>query len=638
MAARLSGVLLGGVLLLSTGTGAQPQPPVDESGVTGYVLTPDEAPVSGGTVVAYGMPSGASIEPNGRFRVLPTRSAVFQFVVSVPGFVSYRVSVAVPASRALRLPVIRLSRGANVHLRFVTPAGEPILAPQLRRKLFDPAGAPLDDAPGRQSAYASDTDGAVTVGPLPRGILALAVDMPFFARTRVPDVGVADPSRDIDGGTVVVQQPGAVLNVDVVDGSGAPVSNQLIVLEDPRPRSPLAFDGVRTNAQGRVTFDRLAAGQYRVLTNAVDRCNGTWLRASRVVPMPVNGTVDSPLVIGGRATFHVTSSLGPARGAAITAAPNVPDPPSPFPPRTNLSGCGGLTDGEGRVTLPNFPPGPAHINVRLANSTFTRQVEVPLDGREIPITIPEGFLGVHVVNEKNEPVPGASITWAGSGGRVEATAMVTGDALLEGVGTARGTLTAEARGYNTAEAAFAEPPGVIQTVVLAPLPRAAIVRARVTTTTGEPVRDAVVELVSSDLAALPRVAATNQRGVVTFDNVPSGSSQLTVNADGFVRSMIAVAKDATGDAVVALTRGYRASIDVQLPRESGPQLVRVLDENNRSIDTMLDDKSDRRIEPPGRLSLGSLAPGTYVIELQGTDGRRQERLRIVDRDITATIR
>jgi hypothetical protein len=35
------------------------------------------------------------------------------------------------------------------------------------------------------------------------------------------------------------------------------------------------------------------------------------------------------------------------------------------------------------------------------------------------------------------------------------------------------------------------------------------------------------------------------------------------------------------------------------------------------MDDVLDGESDRRVEPPGRLSLGSLAPGTYVIELQG---------------------
>jgi hypothetical protein len=99
-----------------------------------------------------------------------------------------------------------------------------------------------------------------------------------------------------------------------------------------------------------------------------------------------------------------------------------------------------------------------------------------------------------------------------------------------------------------------------------------------------------------------------------------------------------VAKDQTGDVVLTLPHGYRAIADLELPVDAGPQLVRVLNGDNRSMDDVLDGESDRRVEPHGRLSLGPLAPGTYVIELQGAGGRRQERIRIVDRDIYARVR
>ena len=103
-------------------------------------------------------------------------------------------------------------------------------------------------------------------------------------------MNIADPSRDLDGGTVVIQQPGAVLNVDVMDGAGAGVPSHEIFIEDPRPRLPLVFRPERTNQQGRATFDRLAAGQDPVSTTAVDRCAGVWLTAFRVVPVSTNGT------------------------------------------------------------------------------------------------------------------------------------------------------------------------------------------------------------------------------------------------------------------------------------------------------------------------------------------------------------
>jgi len=75
-----------------------------------------------------------------------------------------------------------------------------------------------------------------------------------------------------------------------------------------------------------------------------------------------------------------------------------------------------------------------------------------------------------------------------------------------------------------------------------------------------------------------------------------------------------------------------------LTATAGPQLVRVMNDSNRSMDDVLDAESDRRVDPPARLSLGPLAPGTYVMELQGAGGRRQERFRIVDRDVYATVR
>ena len=352
-------LLVNVVMLMSTPTGARGQATVVDPGIRGYVLTPDGTPVSGGTVIVrLGFDSStATIDPTGRFRVVPARTGVHQLAVRVPGFAPFRLIVTVPPSRSLRLPVIRLSAGAYVRVRLVAADGEPILAPELRQRLFDASGGPIADALADQRSDPGDNDGAITMGPLARGIMTLAFDMPFFARTHLPDVIVADPTRNIDRGTIVIQHPGAVLNVDVVDGAGAPVPNHEVHIEDPRPRSPLVFRPERTNQQGRVTFDRLAAGPYRVSTMTVDPCAGVLLAVSRDVPVATNRIIETPLAIGGRATFRITSPLGPAIGVAISAAPNVPARPSPFPIRSMSSGCRGATDREGRVVLTNFPAG-----------------------------------------------------------------------------------------------------------------------------------------------------------------------------------------------------------------------------------------------------------------------------------------
>ena len=619
--------------------GAHLQPVAEEPGVSGYVLAADGTPVSEGKVIAQAafMSTTAAIDGAGRFRFNPTRTGIHQLVVSVPGQTPYRATIVVPDSKSLRLPVIHLASAAFFRVRVVSAAGEPIPGLQVRRRLFDVSGTPIFDNSNDRESSPTD-DGAITIGPFPRGILTMAVDVPPFAQTRLPDVNIGDTATILDGGTIAIQQPGAVLDVDVVDGTGAPVSSHEVFVEDARPRSPLGFSPLRTDQKGRATFDRLAAGQYRVSTAVVDRCAGVLLTASHLVRVSGNGRVETPLVAGGRAMFRITSTLGPARGLPVSASPSVPPSQVPNASRPEAPACRGATDANGRVTLTNFPPGPASLTVRLANSMYVRQVDVPRDQRELTVDIPDGFQGVHVVDAvSNQPVAGATITWTAGGARVEATTTASGDALLEGVGTAGGTLGVSALRYQKAEAQLGEPPGLPYNIALTPLPAAPTLRTRVITTAGDPLPNAVVELISANPVAVPRIAVTDAKGIVTFSDLPSGSLQLVARASGFVTSTLGVI-DLTKDVLFTLSRGYRVIANVELPPAMGPQLVRMVNDSNVSMDGFLDSESDRRIDVPGRLSIGPLAPGAYILELQGAGGRRTERIRIVDRDVFTTFR
>src|SRR5688572_24925396 len=187
---------------------------VDEPGIYGYVLAPDGIPVSGGTVVSAASAS-TSIDRIGRFRIPVDRGGVYRVMVSVPGFAPYQFRVTVPASRTLRLPVIHLEPATHFRVRFVSPTGQPITAPAIRRRSFDGSGAPIFEAPGA-SSIELDGDGATRIGPLPHGITALALDMPIFAQTRVPNFSVTGADALLDGGTIVVQ-PGSTLHVDLLD-------------------------------------------------------------------------------------------------------------------------------------------------------------------------------------------------------------------------------------------------------------------------------------------------------------------------------------------------------------------------------------------------------------------------------------
>ena len=93
------------------------------------------------------------------------------------------------------------------------------------------------------------------------------------------------------------------------------------------------------------------------------------------------------------------------------------------------------------------------------------------------------------------------------------------------------------------------------------------------TTSGEPLPNALVELISTNTAAVPHVAVTNANGVVTFSDMKSGSLQLIASADRFVTSTMRIG-NRSGEVVFTLSRGDRVLASVQGP-PAGPQVVRV---------------------------------------------------------------
>jgi hypothetical protein len=522
-------------------------PGSDELGLSGYVLNPEGTPVASGRVVlqsVFGARTMAAIEESGRFRVVPGTPAPSELFVIVSGFAPYRMRVIVPRSRTMKLPVVRLSNATYFRVRFVTADGEPIVSPRLRHQSFDaqgPISVPLIEGPSQRI----ESDGAITVGPLPRGLATFALDTPPLAQTRLPDLYVTGEQPLLDGGTVIVQ-PGAVLQVDVVDAAGAPVADHDVSLQDVRPRSPLAAAPVRTNQQGRATFERLSAGRYRIRTTVTARCANALLSIAPLVSVPRSGTVRMRLVAAGRATFRITSPLGPLRGALISASPDNDT--------SRVASCSGGTDADGRVTLATFPPGPAQVNVRLTNSSYVRRVDVPIDGREIALFIPEGFLPVRAVNApKHDPINGATISWTSEGGRVEATASVVGEALLEGVGAGGGTLAVAASGYKTIEEQLPEPPAVLHEAALERTADTNL-EVRVATAGGQPLPDAVVELISLDPMVIPFVATTDQRGAFMFRDAPPGSLRLTASADGFAPVVLPIPAERRGGILVTLAR------------------------------------------------------------------------------------
>jgi hypothetical protein len=536
------------ILLLSAAALlAQPQSRPNEPGLSGSVVGPDGAPVSGGRVTIIRGPGrgSAAIDRAGRFHVIPDAIGPHEVLVSASGLAPHRFNINVPASRTVNLPEIRLAPATYYRVRFVTAAGEPITGP-VRRRSVDAEGLTIPDSLDGSAADQIDRDGTMTIGPLPRGITLMALDVPPFAQTRIPDLTVTGKETMIDGGVITIQ-PGAMLHADIVDETGVPVPLHDVWIEDAVPQSLLSFRPVKTNAQGRATFDRLAPGRYRLWTRTKERCGAQPLPFSRVVTVGGSGEVRARLIAGGSARFRVVTPLGPFAGRRLSASPASSATPAPWQPSfTSLSGsvrrppafvpaapsCGGMTDEEGRVTLPAFPPGAANIQVGLFNSTYMKRVIVPEGGREVEILIPDGFVSVHAGDQRtNQPVAKAKMVWTGNGARVEATANGNGDALLDAVGAAGGQLAVTAAGYEPREADFPEAPATTQEVLLPPAAGTRL-EARVVNASGEAVANVVVELLPAGPLDISDFSVTNARGVVTFVDVPARTPRLTAHAEG----------------------------------------------------------------------------------------------------------
>src|SRR5918996_709030 len=100
-----------------------------------------------------------------------------------------------------------------------------------------------------------------------------------------------------------------------------PVADPLVLLEDIVPLSPLVFPPLRTNAEGRATFERLAPGRYRVRTATVERCVTQILPLARTVAVAGSGDVNTRIFVGGKATFRISSPVGPVKGIVVSAGP-----------------------------------------------------------------------------------------------------------------------------------------------------------------------------------------------------------------------------------------------------------------------------------------------------------------------------
>ena len=542
---------------LAAGMAAQPQ---SETSVRGFVLTHEGLPVTSGTVVVETRQPASvinvNIDADGSFRVITTRSGLHHVAITAPGFATHRVDVILPRSAQITLPAIRLATPTSYHARFVNADGETIASPRLRMRAIDDTafggGRPVDV----QALSKTESDGSVTVGPLPRGVIAIVADAPDLAPARLANIVVAGEESVLEGGTIVLRA-GSSLRIDVVDLNGAPIPNQVVTIDDVRLPSFGSSAPARTDQGGRVTFDRLAEGTYQVATAMTARCNTSPpMSAVQRVQIGGNGSARARLIVGGNAAVRVRSPQGPMGGVLVTATSGTGEHVELAAMRMQAgsrplssSFCSGVTNSEGIATFNNLPAGPYSLAVRLPNSSYLRNVEFRGDGRETPITIPDGLLSVRVTTAGGRPVANARVIWSGDGYRVTATATANGDVLLEGVGEGRGSVGVFAPGYIETYAKVAAGAGALE-ITMPPLP-ARQRQLRLVSKTGEPVALAIVELLPATAFDIGVIGVTDVNGIVRFPDVPPRELLVHILAAHYVPAQIKL--PANTDALLTVT-------------------------------------------------------------------------------------
>ena len=242
----------------------------DEPGIYGYVLAPGGIPVSNGTVVylSFAASASTSIDGIGRFRIPVDRAGLYRVTVSVPGFAPYQFRATVPASRMLRLPVIHLKPATYFRVRFVSPP----VRPSRRRRSTDArsTGAALRSSMRRTRAQSRST----STGR--RGLDRCHTASRHWRSTRRSSRRRASPispsparTRSSTADRSLFSRAPRFTSTCSMRRECRWRTTSLCSKTCCRCRRSSSRGPCKRMLQGRVTFERLAAGRYRVRTAAV---------------------------------------------------------------------------------------------------------------------------------------------------------------------------------------------------------------------------------------------------------------------------------------------------------------------------------------------------------------------------------
>lgn len=419
------------------------------------------------------------------------------------------------------------------------------------------------------------------------------------------------PGETTTGVTITLSK-GVALTVKVVDRDKQPIARASIIITPWRneafARSTAVPSSRATDATGTLAT-RVAPGKYDIAVSG-----------DGIVPKTVNAqTVDAKsasITITVERGVELSGRVVTADGAAVSEA------------SVTLQPAGGVmqsatSDASGAFVFRSAPRGNATVQATLTRSSrlTSGKKDVSAPATDVVITMPRsGAISGRVIDEATKaPVTSFQISarpsstpptmpapFSNDDGTFTIGDLAAGPVQLEV--TAKGYAPGNVQGVNVEE-------GKTTSDVEVHLERGAILKGRVTTSSGQPIEGASISLDRSTRVGMtgPSTAnreVTDANGDYSIDTVTPGTRRVTFNKNGYVPLMKSV------DAV----SGKEVTLDVSLDR--GHELQgRVVDESGQPVDAA-DVRVDMMPMPPVR----TLPDGTFTLT-----GLRDGKTRVIAR-------
>lgn len=595
--------------------------------IAGRVIDTNGRPVSGVTLTLIrNQAQEVRVAETGLFRAEQLPGGAYTLEAVAEGFRFHATEITLQ-KRQRATVVVRMSPGSQITVQFVTGTGEPLRKPRLEVESNSAIGFEIIDMLRPRRSFVGTADGRVEIRGLPLGVSQLVLNIPPFARLRIPPIEIDELSPDLDLGTVVVGE-GATLHATVRDASGNARGGVSVQIDRGPGVSALDPAVAQTDAEGQAAIGRLGPGRYRVRVGGDDRPGGSSPFAEEWVRLSESDTrIDRTYRLGGIA-LSVTAgwSAGPLRHTRVAVMPGPGDPPEvegfvvqtatrminrPFNP-----GVRAVTDEAGHVTLPDVPPGPARLAIVLPAFTWSMPITVGATDSSTAVMIPPVSAELLVRDAVTGAGVPSRITWRSQGTdvRITASADPSGRVAIEGLIDGPAVIEVEARDYVPARLELATPTTIPLEVLLDRTPQTSLT-IHLQTPEGSPVQGASAELVQVSAKRWKRVAVSGSDGALRFANIDTAAARLVVRHPLFATTSADLPVNGPGTLGLVLRPGYRTILRLADEESSSRTPVR-LDialsiRQGSSVRDSSDDVFPRTATPGAEIELGVLASGQY---------------------------